>query len=65
MKTRNVEFTEDWWCPAHGGMVEKRVRRNTDKNGNSKFGGVYYACPNYSECGYYVTLDGKCKVLDG
>lgn len=49
----------DWECPCHGRQVELAHRRFEDDQGRSRYGGSYYRCPEYRECGYYVSIDTR------
>ena len=62
-KTREMVSKEEWSSPIHKLTVEHRVRTVTTKDNKRKFGGSYYACPEYHECKYYVTQDGIVPIL--
>ena len=64
--TRELSDRLDWICPRHGVHVKLAVRTRTDeRTGKKKFAGEYYRCPNYSDCGYYVSLETKRVPLVG
>ena len=55
----------DWKCPIHGTEVKVRKRFKQDKEtGKYNFSGTYYACPNYSECFYYVSGNMMVPILE-
>lgn len=55
-KTRPFSDKTDWKCPIHGCNVIHRVRMRADeRTGRSKYAGEYFSCPQYSDCGYYVS----------
>lgn len=55
-KTRPFAGPQDWRCPIHGDPVKRKARFRTDKEtGQSRYGGEFFACPHYGNCGYYVS----------
>jgi len=51
----------DWTCQCHGLRVVERLRMREKEDGTVGFGGAYFGCPQYWECGYYV--DAKRGVV--
>ena len=63
-KTRQVTSKEDYTCPVHNLVVSHKVRTKEDSSGKRKYAGEYYGCPQYKECGYYVSGEGHCPTID-
>ncbi len=64
--TRALKGKADWRCPCHGHQVTERVRSVEREDGTLGYGGSYYACPEYRECGYYLNPEqGVVPCVDG
>lgn len=49
----------------HGINVTHRHRMKlNEKTGKREYAGEYFSCEHYSDCGYYVTFDGKVPILE-
>jgi len=59
-KTRDAT-PGDWVCPMHKLTVELKVRKTLHDDGRETKG-VYYGCPKYHECRYYVSGDMRVPV---
>ncbi len=57
VRTRPIRGTSDWTCPMHGENVRiaPSFSRDEETGRTRKNGGSYFRCPEYSECGYYVS----------
>jgi len=62
-KTKEVSRQSDWTCPVHKKTVVARVRTKVDDKGSNRYLGSYYACPDYHECRYYVSPNGRAPIL--
>lgn len=49
----------DLKCPCHGKPVVLHHRWNSEED---RYGGSCYLCPEYSECGYYVSGDLQTRA---
>lgn len=64
--TRPIEGPQDFTCPTHQNTVEHRPRWKTDEeSGRKRYAGEYLACPQYAECGYYVSPGSKRVPIMG
>ena len=54
----------DWKCPCHGKQVVEKRRMREDNQGRRKYAGTYFSCPQYSECGYYVSGTFQVPLTD-
>lgn len=62
--TREAQGDVDWTCPRHRTAIKEFARRHRDDDGNVKYGGSYFRCPSYHECGYYLSLDeGRVPLM--
>ena len=58
VKTIPIDRVSDpFICPIHHETIEQRVRRESSDDGRDELKGVYYGCPAYAECRYYVNAD--------
>lgn len=63
-KTRKLKDASDWICPVHKTIVKSVVKKIRKEDGTYKYGGQYYRCSIYKECGYYVSLNYDIPILE-